>query len=569
MKPQLSESIHVTISGRDPVSVSEHTRVREALRHVTETLRDPNTDLPYLAGLVNNDVCSMDYPLHMNCALDPITFVDRHGTRVYRRTLSFLLAKAVHACFPSAKFAVEHSLGDAYYCSFQMEDRPGIRASELDAIRNRLQELIDADIPINRRSISYEEAERRLVEQGLTDKLNLLQYRNPPMITMYECEEFADAGLGVLAPRSGCVPAYCLLDYEPGFVIQFPKWDVEKKRLYLPDFERQPHLFTIIQEYKQWGKVIGVTTVGDLNSLIAHRKEKAFIRIAETRHEKHLGGIAEQIAQNHDQIKWILIAGPSSSGKTTSSKRLMVHLQVNGLRPVRLELDNYFRGRDRTPRHADGSYDFEHLETIDLELLNRHLEQLDRGEEIELPTFNFIEGKPDYLGNRLKLEEDQVVVIEGIHALNPRLTQQLPAAHKFRIYINAITQLKLDNNNRLSTTDLRLIRRIIRDYNHRGHDAKQTLAMWPSVRSGEKKWIYPFQKEAEVTFNSSLDYELAVLKPFAEPLLHAVKPTDHVYGEARRLQDFLSMVVGTAPTHVPPHSLLREFIGGSIYEEDL
>jgi uridine kinase len=247
----------------------------------------------------------------------------------------------------------------------------------------------------------------------------------------------------------------------------------------------------------------------------------------------------------------------------------MVHLQVNGLRPVRLELDNYFRGLDRTPRHPDGSYDFEHLETINLELLNSHLAELDRGEEIELPTFNFIEGKPEYLGNRLKLEEDQVVVIEGIHALNPRLTRQLPAAHKFRIYINAITQLKLDNNNRLSTTDLRLIRRIIRDYTHRGHDAKATLGMWPSVRSGEKQWIYPFQKEAEVTFNSSLDYELAVLKPFAEPLLHAVKPTDSVYGEARRLQDFLAMVVGTAPTHVPPHSLLREFIGGSIYEEDM
>ncbi|MDA3872819.1 MAG: hypothetical protein PF795_02535 [Kiritimatiellae bacterium] len=272
MKPQPPDSIHLSILGNDPVTVPEHTRVREALEQGVRTLSDPNTGLPYLAGLVNNDVCSMDYPLHMNCALDPITFVDRHGTRVYRRTLSFLLAKAVHACFPTAKFAVEHSLGDAYYCSFQLEDRPGIRPSELESIRNRLQEVIEADIPINRRSISYEEAERRLMDQGLTDKLNLLQYRNPPMITMYECEEFADAGLGVLAPRSGCVPCYRLLEYEPGFVIQFPKWDVESKRLLLPDFERQPHLFKIIQEYKQWGKVIGVTTVGDLNSLIAHRK---------------------------------------------------------------------------------------------------------------------------------------------------------------------------------------------------------------------------------------------------------------------------------------------------------
>jgi len=241
---------------------------------------------------------------------------------------------------------------------------------------------------------------------------------------------------------------------------------------------------------------------------------------------------------------------------------------VNGLRPVRLELDNYFRGRDDTPRQADGSYDFEHLQAINLELLNRHLQQLDEGEEIELPTFNFIKGAPEYLGNKLKLEEDQIVVIEGIHALNPELTPTLPASHKYLIFLNALTQLKLDNNNRLSTTDLRLIRRIIRDHTHRGHNALQTLRMWPSVRRGERTWIYPHQKEADATFNSSLDYELAVLKPFAEPLLHAVKPTDPVYGEARRLQDFLNVVVGTAPTHVPPHSLLREFIGGSMYEGD-
>jgi len=564
MKPLDQQSIHVQLKGGDSLSLPVYSTVRTALRGI----KPSGIQLPYLGALVNNDVCSMNYPLRMNCEVVPLTFIDRHGSRIYRRTLAFLLAKAVTRCFPEASFAIEHSLGDAYYCSFQSNGTPGIRRMELETLDCCLRDFITSELPIQRKSISYAEAEKRLQAQGLDDKLNLLLYRNSPMITLHECQDFTDAGLGVLAANTSCVPTFKLLDYEPGFVIQFPKWDAEKKELILPEFERQPHLFQVFQDHKKWGKTIGVTTVGDLNHLVADRKVRDFIRISETRHEKHLGDIAERIALHHDKLKWILVAGPSSAGKTTSSKRLMVHLQVNGLRPVRLELDNYFRGRTNTPKHPDGSYDFEHLETIDLELLNDHLQKLDRGEEIQLPTFNFISGEPEYLGNTMKLNEDEVVVIEGIHALNPRLTDQLPAARKFKIYINALTQLKLDNSNRLSTTDLRLIRRIVRDFNHRGHNAVQTLGMWPSVRNGEKRWIFPFQQEADVTFNSSLDYELAVLKPFAEPLLHSVKPTDSVYGEARRLQDFLSMLVGTTPAHVPAHSTLREFIGGSIYEED-
>ncbi|MGA0369143.1 MAG: nucleoside kinase, partial [Kiritimatiellia bacterium] len=544
------QKIQVQVNGNQRIILPVNSPVRLAL----EGLHDQETGLPYLAAIVNNDVCSLDYPLGMNCEIEPISFLDRHGSRVYRRTLSFLLAKAVIRTFPQARFAVEHSLGNGYYCSFQMNGHPGIRSAELQQIETCLQGLISENLPIHRRSISYAEAEQRLMGQGLEDKLNLLKYRNPPMVTMYECRDFADAGLGVIAPSTGSVPLFRLLDYEPGFVLQFPHWNASSRKLELSEFKRMPHLFQVFQDHKKWGKLIGVTTVGDLNQLVSEKKEKDFIRISETRHEKHLGDIADRISRHHDRLKWILVAGPSSAGKTTTSKRLMVHLQVNGLRPVRMELDNYFRGRSRTPRHPDGSYDFEHLETIDLELLNDHLQKLDRGEEIEVPTFNFLTGEPEYLGNKMKLEEDQVVVIEGIHALNPRLTDQLPASHKFKIFINALTQLKLDNHNRLSTTDLRLIRRIVRDFNHRGHDAVQTLNMWPSVREGEKRWIYPFQQEADVTFNSSLDYELAVLKPFVEPLLHAVKPTHSVYGEARRLQDFLSVVVGTTPDQVPPHS---------------
>lgn len=547
-----------------PRTCPSQTRIRELL----EAPVDPACGLPWLGALVNHDVCSLSYPLSMNCQVVPVTFRDRHGSRIYRRTLSFLLAKAVRDCFPTAHFSVEHSLGSGHYCSFQINGSPGIRHQEVSQIRSRLQELIDADLPIHRRQISYADAEARLRAQGQLDKLNLLQYRNPPMITLFECEDFAEAALGVLAPSSGCVPVFDLLDYSPGFVIQFPRWDDENQTLTLPPFERLPHVFEIFQEHKKWGRVIGVNTVGDLNAITAARKEKDLIRISETLHEKKLGHIADEIALHRDRIKWILLAGPSSAGKTTTSKRLMIHLQVNGFRPVRLELDNYFCGREGTPRHPDGSFDFEHIEAINLKLLNDHLQRLDRGGRIELPTFNFRTGEPEFHGNTLQLEEDQVVVIEGIHALNRRLTEHLPASHKFRIFLSALTQLKLDQNNRLSTTDLRLIRRMVRDATTRGHNALGTLRMWPSVRLGEKRWIFPFQQEADLTFNSSLDYELAVLKPFAEPLLAAVKPTEPVYGEARRLQDFLAMVVGAPAEHVPPHSLLREFIGGSIYERD-
>ncbi len=547
--------------------------VRECPPHtpLTELLptpADPESGLPWLGVLVNNQVCSLHSPLLIHAALEPVHFHNRHGSRIYRRSLAFLLAKAVHETFPEASFAIEHSLGNSYYCSFQVNGNPGIRSHELHAIEQRLRDCIHDDIPILPRRISYADAESRLRQQGLTDKLNLLQYRNPAMITLIECAGFADAGIGVVAPSSGATPVFRLLPYDPGFVIQFPSWNPDQRSLSLDPFDRQPQLYEVFQEHKRWGRVIGLTTIGDLNALTARGAEKDLIRISETLHEKKLGHIADSISRHRERVKWILVAGPSSSGKTTTSKRLMVHLRVNGLRPVRLELDNYFRGRDQTPHHPDGSYDFEHIEAIDLPLLNDHLLRLDRGEAIDMPTYNFKEGRPEFRGQSLRLEEDQVVVIEGIHALNPRLTDHLPAAHKFRIFVSALTQLKLDNHNRLSTTDLRLIRRMVRDFSHRGHSALQTLRMWPSVRAGEKRWIFPFQQEADVTFNSSLDYEPAVLKPFAEPLLHSVKPTHDVYGEARRLQDFLELVVGAPSLHVPPHSLLREFIGGSIYEED-
>lgn len=558
-------SPHITVhfaDGRPAVVADPHT----PLHKIIAERYDPKTGLAYLGGLVNNDVCSMEYPISMNCTVDMITAANRHGSRIYRRTLSFLLAKAVRDTCPESHFAIEHSLGDGYYCSFGHKDGKELSEEDLSRIDRTLRTLIDSDQAIHRHQVSYEDAVHYLNERGLDDKLNLLQYRNPPMVTLFRLDDFAESGVQVLAPSSGTVPVFRLFRYEGGIIVQFPEWNGGELQLH--PYEHQAHLFEIFKEHKKWGRVIGVNTVGDLNQIAAQREGKDLIRISETRHEKHLSHLADRIAKQSDRLKWILIAGPSSAGKTTSSKRLMVHLKVNGIRPVRLELDNYFVERSRTPLQENGEYDFEHIEAVDLKLLNDHLMRLDRGEEVQLPTFNFKEGKPEYLGNSLQLEDDQVVVIEGIHALNPLLTDHIDESHKFKIYVGAITQLKLDNNNRLSTTDLRLIRRMVRDSMHRGHNACATLRMWPSVRRGEKRWIFPHQSHADYTFNSSLDYELAVLKAYAEPLLHTVKPTDEEYGEARRLQDFLSLLVGMPAEHVPPTSLLREFIGGSVFEAD-
>ena len=532
---------------------------------VNDIFPPPASGLPWLGALVNNDVCSSSYPLQVNAKVDFLNFSHRLGARIYRRTLSFLLAKVVHDLFPDADFAIEHSLGTGYYCRFEHSEGHGLSKTDFERIDGQLRELIEQDIPICRRQVSFEEAYRELEKEGQIDKLNLLRFRNPPRITIFSCENFSDIGQGVLAPSSGCCAQFELIEHEPGFVLHFPVWDAEKQEMMLPSYERQPHLFEIFQEHKKWGDIIGIRTVGDLNETVAHRKLADLTKISEAFHGKKLGQLADKIAQQHQHIRWIFIAGPSSSGKTTFARRLAVHLRVNGLRPVTIECDNYFVDRDKTPVDADGNLDFEHIDAIDHDLFNEHLEKLDRGEEIELPTFNFREGKQEFHGETLKLEDDQVVIIEGIHCLNPVMSEKIPRDHKFLIYISALTQLMLDNNNRIATTDLRLIRRIVRDNLYRGHDALRTFQMWPSVRRGEKRWIFPNQHHADAFFNASLDYELAVLKPFVSPLLLEVKPFHAEYAEARRLLDFLDMILTAPADYVPAGSLLREFIGGSSF----
>jgi uridine kinase len=550
-------TIAVTLDDGSQVQCAAGTRVRDIL-----TQHRSADGLEYVGALVNNDAASLSYPVEVDATIKPLTRGDPNGFQMYHRSLCFLLGKAVKELYPDARFAVQHSLGDGFFCTFESNGKTGITDEQLKAIDERIRVTVKRDVPIEYRKIAFTEAVQRFEQEKQFDKYNLLRFRNPPKIATCWCENFSDLAHGPLAASTGALSLFKLIAHPPGFVLQFPEQDNPKQlRAYKP----QPQLFQIFQEHKEWGRILGVSNVGRLNEIIANKEIGEFIRTTEAFHEKKIAQIADYIFIHGDKIKWALIAGPSSSGKTTFAKRLAVQLRVNGLRPVTISLDNYFVNRENTPLDEHGQPDFENLETVDLALFNDHLVRLDRGEEVELPTFNFEKGCREYRGEKLHIERDQIVLIEGIHGLNPRLTKSLAAERKIRIYVSALTQLNLDSNNRISTTDNRLLRRMVRDNNFRGNNALTTMQMWPGVRRGEKKWIFPFQDQADIAFNSALDYELAVLKPFVEPLLTEIKPHHLQYAEARRMQAFLSCFLGVSDALVPPTSILREFIGRSSF----
>ena len=523
----------------------------------------PEPGLPWMAALVNNDLVSLSYPLSVNTHVVFVNAADAHGWRVYRRTLCFLLGMAVREAAPEAVFSVEHSFGLGLYCSFHTRDgnSHGISEEELARVGRRMREIVAQDLPIERCKVAYCDAVRAFTLSGQHDKLHLLWHRNPPRVVMHCCGSFSDLAHGPLAPRTGVMDRFELIHYPPGFVLHLPD---RSDPTVIPPFEDQPHLFRIFQEHKEWGRILGVNTVGRLNEVIAEGNFDRFVQTSEALHEKKLARIADQIAAARDRVRIVLVAGPSSSGKTTFAKRLTTQLLVNGLQPVTIGTDDYFVGEERNPRDEDGKPDYEHIESVDLDLFNRHLTDLINGNEVERPSFDFVRKQRVWTGVPMRLTADQVLIIEGIHGLNPRLTHRIPAFQKFKIYVSALTQLGVDSNNRLSTTDNRLLRRLVRDFRHRGHSALHTLRMWASVRRGEKRWIFPFQREADATFNSALDYELAVLKALVEPLLMQVKPDKPEYTEARRLTEFLLNFLPADEHAVPGVSILREFIGGSV-----
>ena len=516
-----------------------------------------------LGALVNNETVSLTYPLEVDSKISLLTLSDTQGTRIYRNSISYILSKAVYECFPEVKLEIEHSLGNGFFCT--LEDIPS-GASHKDVIakiESYMCELVERKMPITRQKFYLKNALSYFASKDRKDKCDLLRFRNPSKVVVYQCEGFIDLAHGVLVDNTRLVPEFKLTPYETGFVLQFPK---KKNVKYAEEFKKTKHLFNIFKSYKAWGRTIGVKTVGDLNEIIVRGNYRELVEIEEAYHEKKITEIADAVFQKKSNVKWLLIAGPSSSGKTTFAHRLATQMKVNGIVPVIISVDNYFVDRDKTPKTEDGAYDFEHIETINLKLLHEHLRLLDKGKAVEMPIFDFKKGKQLWSNKKTQLAENEVAIIEGIHALNPRMTEPLSAERKFKIYVSALTQLNLDDDNRISTTDNRLIRRIIRDHRTRGNRALATLEMWQNVRAGEKRWVFPYQHIADMAFSSALNYELAVLKPLAEPLLAEVKPWHPQYADARRLQTFLENFSSATVFPIPHSSLLREFIGGGIID---
>lgn len=554
----MKKNITITLESGQKITCPSQTLVGELLHEPN----DPVSGLPYLGALVNNELVTFAYTLDIDATVRFVTMATPGGMQIYIRSLSFVLAKAVKDLHPEAQFSVEHALGPGLYCEFEVNGQRGMTPAQAEALEAHIRDLVTTNRPILRQRISYAAAIEQFTRNGQMDKVSLLRFTNTPKIVTYVCENFSDMSTGPMARSCGPLRYFKIIPYQTGFVLQMPTVDTAPN---VPEFKPVTVLAETFKEYNRWGRILNVNTVGRLNEIIAADEIHDFVKVAEALHEKKIAAIADQIAAT-PTVKWILIAGPSSSGKTTFAKRLAIQLRVNGLRPVTIGTDDYFVDREHTPRTPTGEYDFEHLQAVDVETLNRDLADLDAGREIKLPTFDFQSGARTYKGRTMRLAEDQVVVLEGIHSLNPALTPAIPEGRKFHIYISALTQLNLDNNNRIPTTDNRLLRRLVRDHRYRGHSATRTLEMWPNVGRGERTWIFPFQEEADAVFNSALDYELAILSVLARPLLSEIKPNQPIYAEARRMLEFLSHFLPLAADVPPPTSIIREFVGGSAFE---
>ena len=491
-----------------------------------------------------------------------LTTADSSGHKTYERGVILLMLKAFYDVVDSDNLRnvfVKHSLGDGIYC-----EADGIEVDEalLEKVEARMRELVTADLPYEKRSIDTAEAVRLFEKHKMYDKKKLFGYRRVSKVNIYSLDGFEDYYYGYMPASTGILKCFELRKYKDGFMVHVPN---KKAPDVLQEFKDSPKLFQTLQEASSWGKMVDVDTVGALNDVIAHGGASELILVQEALQEKKIAEIAEQIAKDPSK-KFIMIAGPSSSGKTSFSHRLSIQLRTFGLKPHPIALDNYFKNREDTPLDENGKYNFECLEAIDIELFNDDMTALLQGERIELPYFNFVIGRKEYRGDYMQLGPDDILVIEGIHGLNDKLSYSLPKESKFKIYISALTQLNIDEHNRISTTDGRLIRRMVRDARTRGTIAEKTIAMWPSVRRGEDQYIFPFQEEADVMFNSALIYELAVLKPYAESILFGISKDSPEYVEAKRLLKFLDYFIGISSEDIPKNSLMREFVGGSVFK---
>ena len=514
-----------------------------------------------LAVHINNELCPLDKPLEYNAYLEPVLLGSKDGMGVYRRSLCLLLAAAAHNLFPNARLLVGHSLGYGYY--YTLESGKPLKDSEIKTLEAEMRRLVAEDIPIATKFIAYEEAAELFEKLRLSETREQLNYIATPSVRINTLGDFSDMYFGPLVLSTGILKVFALMQYKEGFLLRFPKSGTPES---LPKFEDQPKLFEIYRRYKSWGKQLGVMSAASLNRLINNRKADEFIDITETLQEKCIADIADQIAESK-KVRVVLIAGPSSSGKTTTSKKLALELQAIGYRPKVISLDSYYVGRARNPIGKDGKPDYECLEALDIQLLNKNLIELFEGKEVNIPSYDFVDGVQFFEDkNKMILAENDILIMEGIHGLNDKLTPLIPHELKFKIYLSALTQLNLDDHNRISTSDNRLIRRIVRDARFRSKNAAGTIGMWNSVRHGEEMHIFPFQNNADAILNTALDYELSVLKIYAEPLLRCVTPLQKEYSESCRLLSFLDNFSPIAPTAVPARSIIREFIGGSAFK---
>ena len=516
------------------------------------------SEYPVVGAKYNNEYKNLDEVVSSDGKIELIDINSKEGMKIYRRTLTYIMGKAFWHIYPEAHVIVNYQLSNAMYCDIENME---VTDEMIEKVKAKMQEIINQDLKIEKKVMTRDEAEKFYKETNSPKGRLQFDLEDRQNINMYYCDEYYNYIYEIIATHTGATKVFDLQKYSKGFLLRYPS---TKNVNELPEFHETKKLLWALQEYETIYKVLNVGTVYRLNKAIKENTIKYLILLSEALHEKKISQMADKIAERKG-VKMVLIAGPSSSGKTTFAQRLGIQLKINGLKPVTISVDNYFVEREDTPRNEKGEYDFESIDAIDIDLFNKHLLALLNGEEVEMPEFDFHEGTKKYNGNKIKLGKDDVLVIEGIHCLNPELTRNLPDENKFKIYISALTQLNIDEHNRIPTTDGRLIRRIVRDARTRGTSAKETIRMWPSVRKGEECNIFPYQEEADVMFNSALIYELAVLKPYVEAQLFGIERECPEYLEAKRLLKFLDYFVGIGSENVPANSLLREFIGGGCF----
>ena len=519
-----------------------------------------NMKYPPVSARVNNKVEGLNYRVYHNKEVEFIDITSASGSRAYTRTLFFVLCKAAHDLYPDGKIIIDIPVSNGYYCNLKI-GRP-VTKEDVDRIRTRMKEIIAAAIPILRHESTTEEAIKLFTKLGTHSKVKLLKSIGRLYTTYYEIDGYMDYYYGTLLTNTSQLYLFGLEMYYEGLLLRLPSRNNPDE---LGELISQDKMFEIFQEHHRWQNIIGISTVGDFNENVAKGFSTDIINVSEALQEKKISRIADEIASRSD-VRVVLIAGPSSSGKTTFCKRLSVQLLTCGIKPVQVSLDDYFVDRDKTPLDDKGDYDYESLYALDIPLINKQFNALFSGEEVVMPRYNFQTGKSEKNGRRLKLDENNVLLVEGIHALNPKLTAHIPENQKFRVYASALTTILLDNHNYIPTTDNRLLRRIIRDYKYRGVTAQETIRRWPSVRAGENKWIFPYQENADMMFNTAMLFELAVIRTQAEPLLELVPENAEEYAEAYRLLKFLRYITPIQYRQLPPTSLLREFLGGSSFK---